>query len=647
MNKTTKSRLMVSVLTAALGLAQPFAQAETLTSLKQMIEKVVSSNPEVQAKYHEYTAAGYEREAVHGGYLPKADITGAYRVQDNMGNAAAKRNGLAVPRFDSDLVIRQMLFDGFQTSSEVARMDHVQRVRYYELQNVMQNTALDFVKSYNDVLRYRDLSNFAKENYIYHKQYFGKIKERVDAGISRRVDLEQAQGRMALAEANLLTQATNLHDATARVQRILGALPPKTIEKLNLDQTLIDGSAVQALKMAYAGSPSLMAAIEDIQASESSVSSKKSKYLPRFDLQLNKNIATSDEGRNSVYANDSLQVLMNYNIFNGFSDRAGVDQSVELLKRSNDLRDKACLDTRQTVTIAYNDIKQLKQQLAYRDQHRASIESAREAYQKQFDIGQRTLLDLLDTENEYFQSRINYANTAYDIDTAYARLYAGQGQLLNKLQVVRQGLPDLTPGEYSNAFNVCEAVAPEQEEFNKEFYAAQAPVVTAPLVQEAVKPSYTCAANSITSRLGDKCSTEIVTAQVNNWLNAWREKDMDVYFGYYSPRFTPPAPSSKAAWVAERKSEVVTPGKINLSVRDLKVTCNGDRAIATFIQDYSVTTYKVIKPKDNLGCVACNTKRVASKSRESSVRKQLEFERVDGSWKIVREGAPVSVASAY
>ncbi len=637
-NMKMKTNLLAALVAVAFISPMASLHAETMTNLKQMVEKVITSNPEVQAKYHEYTAAGYEKDVAWGNYLPKADVTGTYRVQEDMGTSATRRAGTAIPKFDSDLLIRQMLFDGFQTPNEVARMEHAQRVRYFELQNVMQNTTLDFVRNYVDILRFRDMANFAKENYAFHKQYASKIKQRVDAGVARRVDLEQAQGRLALAEANLLTEATNLHDATARIQRVLGSLPPKTLEKLNLDQTAIDGSAVQALKLAYAGNPSLMAAIEDIQASEKSIKAKEAKYLPRFDLQLRKNIDTTNDGRNSAYAADAMELMMNYNIFNGLSDKAAVNQAVELLERSNDLRDKACIDTRQVVTIAYNDIKQLRNQLEYRAQHRGSIESAREAYQKQFDIGQRTLLDLLDTENEYFQARRAEANVGYDMQTAFARLFAGQGQLLNKLNVVRQGLPDLAPAEYANAANVCEAIAPEQEEFSKEFYVAQTKAAALPLIESApIKQSYTCSADSITSRLSDKCSTEVVTAQLNNWLTAWREKDFENYLNYYSPRFAPEAPTTKSGWVTQRKSDVVTTGRVNVGMRDLKVDCVGDKAIATFTQDYSVTSYKLVKPKDDVGCAACNTKRVASRSRESTLRKEVHFERVNNQWKIVKE----------
>jgi adhesin transport system outer membrane protein len=114
------------------------------------------------------------------------------------------------------------------------------------------------------------------------------------------------------------------------------------------------------------------------------------------------------------------------------------------------------------VVIAYNDIERLKEQLIYRKQHKDSIENAREAYRKQFDIGQRTLLDLLDSENEYFQAKRSYTNTEFDIQTAYARTYAGQGELLNKIGATRGNLPEYAREQYMDSENICQAVAPVQ-----------------------------------------------------------------------------------------------------------------------------------------------------------------------------------------
>ncbi|WP_235272634.1 TolC family outer membrane protein [Methylotenera versatilis] len=483
-NKTFLKRLLITAVMNSL-LISPAINAEPIVTLKQMVEKTISSNPEVQTRYHAYLGAGYEQDVVKGGYLPKVDIQSTYRKQEDI-NGFRNSTGTEIPRWNNELVLRQMIFDGFATPSEVNRLGHAKRVRYYELQAAMQDTTLEFMRAYIDTLRYSQLAEYAKTNYVTHKQLFDKIKERVDAGVARRVDLEQATGRLALAEANLLTEMTNLHDVTARVQRLLGELPPETLEQPDFISTGKQATPVETLRVAYLQNPNLLSTIEDIQATKDEVKTKEAKYLPRLDLQARKNLGTSSDGRNSTNAADVLELTMSFNLFNGFSDKASVGQAVEKLNTANDFRDKACVDTRQLVTIAYNDINQLKEQLTYRDIHQKSIENAREAYRRQFDIGQRTLLDLLDTENEYFQAKRSFANTNFDIQAAYARLYASQGELLNKIGSARQGLPEVTRETYMDVANICEAIAPAQVTVDKEALLANAKPLG--VNQQLIKP---------------------------------------------------------------------------------------------------------------------------------------------------------------
>jgi adhesin transport system outer membrane protein len=608
-----------------------FTSAEPLVTLKQLVEKVISSNPEVQAKYHAYLGAGYEQDVVHGGFLPKVDISSTYRNQENVDNNSASNSGLDIPTWNSEIVLRQMVFDGFATSNEVNRLGHAKRVRYYDLQSAMQNTTLEFMRTYIDILRYTQLSDYAKTNYVVHKQLYDRIKERVDAGVARKVDLEQAAGRLALAESNLLTEATNLHDVTTRIQRLLGELPPATLEQPEFYKTGVEATASEALRVAYIKNPDILSTSEDIQATKDEVKTKESKYMPRVDLQAHKNLGTSNNGTHSSSAADLLELTMNFNLFNGFSDNAAVSQTIEKLNSANDNRDKACVDTRQLVNIAYNDINQLKEQLGYRDRHQKSIENAREAYRKQFDIGQRTLLDLLDTENEYFQAKRAYSNTEYDLQTAYARLYAAQGELLNKIGSIRQGLPEVNREAYMDAVNVCEAIAPEQMTIDKAALLAdakplsmpnQAAVISTPVA--APKPAPTC-------------SPDAVTGRVNDWADAWRHKDYDSYIKFYADKFSPEPPLSRDEWAKQRKEHLSTAGKINLELSNMKVTCDGDKAKAEFNQDYSVTTYKLLKKDKDAGCEVCAAKRIATKGFADNVNKELQFEKIASQWQIVRE----------
>lgn len=70
-------------------------------------------------------------------------------------------------------------------------------IRRIQLQSAMQNTMPEFARAYIDSLRYQELTRYAKDNYVVHRQLFTRIQERVTAGVARKVNLEQTKGRLA------------------------------------------------------------------------------------------------------------------------------------------------------------------------------------------------------------------------------------------------------------------------------------------------------------------------------------------------------------------------------------------------------------------------------------------------------------------
>jgi outer membrane protein, adhesin transport system len=454
-----KLKKIASALLVGVFSYSSLAWAASPESLEKIIEKAVSENPEVQASFHAFKSAELDESAAKGKYLPNVTVDQVFRNQERL---TPNVSNTYSPNQQSTLTLRQMIFDGLATPSEVGRLDHVAKSRFYELQGQMQAVALDTATAYYDLIRYRRLVSYAQDNFVVHKQVFDKIKSRVDAGVGKKVDLEQATGRLALAEANLVTETNNLYDVSARFQRLVGELPPENLNEVMMTGNGLAPSADQVLDAAYKQNPNVLAAIENIIAVEKSVSGRKAAFMPRVDLQGRKIIDVNEKSRQSTLAADTLEVTASWNIFNGFTDKSNLDSAVETLNRSHDLRDKACIDTRQLVAISYNSIKQLTEQVAYRKQHQDSIENARLAYRKQYEIGQRTLLDLLDTENEYFQSRRNFTIAEMDLNTAYAKTYAGQGLLLSKLGVTRTDVGEYPREEYMDRENVCKAVVPEQ-----------------------------------------------------------------------------------------------------------------------------------------------------------------------------------------
>ncbi len=410
--------------------ADDTAPAGSPTTLADAARKSVLENPEVLAAWHEYEAATEQTSVARGGYFPRVDLEagiGEERIDD--------------PRFTQNTFSRdrvsvslsQMLFDGFRTRNEVRRLNHATRTRYYEVLDASEQAAAETARAYFDVLRHRGLVDLSEENYATHRMIYDQIERRVRAGVSRRVDLEQASGRLALSESNLLTDVTNLHDVSMRYQRIVGDLPAESLAEPEIAPDLVPGTIKETLQAAYQNNPLMNAAIANMWSAEAATDVAKAAYLPRFDFQARQDVWHDKDDINGRYEQGIIELVMRYNLFNGGSDSAEKRRLIEKGYQALDIRNKTCRDIRQDVSISWNNTRRLEEQKTYLDRHQLSIEKAREAYKRQFDIGQRTLLDILDTENEYYEARRAYLNADRDHAISYARTLAGSGKLVSAL----------------------------------------------------------------------------------------------------------------------------------------------------------------------------------------------------------------------
>ncbi|WP_342619048.1 TolC family outer membrane protein [Rhodoferax sp. GW822-FHT02A01] len=403
------------------------------------MKKAVGSNPEVQAKLAAFAVADSLRDIAKAGFLPQVDFSASAGPENRTTPTVPSTN---YDTSSAKLTVNQILFDGFFTSNEVHRLTAAKRTRYYELLETAENTALEAVKAYADVVRYRELVELATQNYVDHKQSANLVEERVNAGVGRRVDLEQATGRVAQAESNLLTELTNLHDVSARYLRVVGEVPPRNLPALAEPFKLgtMPASAEALMRDGIQNSPTLLAALQNARASQIAIASAKAGYMPRVDLQ---GYATSGNNNSVAGENRAMgaAVALTYNLFKGGADRANEKMATFNSDQARDLQNKACRDVRQVLSLAYSDVRSLSEKLDYEDRHRLASEKTREAYRQQFEIGQRTLLDLLDTQNEFFQASRSYTIARHDQAAAQARTLAAMGQLINTVGAARADMP--------------------------------------------------------------------------------------------------------------------------------------------------------------------------------------------------------------
>ena len=420
------------------GLAQPGS-----TDMTEVVRQALATNPEVHAAWNGLRAAGNDVGVARGNYLPSIDAAAGIGREYREGDP--NTSGSYETSF-AELTLSQMIWDGFATRSEVERLDRAKLVRYYELLGASENVALEASRAYLDVSRYRELVRLAQDNYADHLRVFNQIEERVRSGAGRGVDLEQISGRLALAESNLMTEASNLHDVTARYQRIVGRLPAENLAPAPQLDNRLPPSVAEAVNLAFQGNPEFHAAIENIEASRAQQAGTRAGFQPRLDLRGRAGTYDSSDGSfDPLGSRDrhSIELVASMNLYRGGSDLASFRAASDRVEQSINQREVVCHNIRQTTQIAYNDTRRLREQMQYLNQHRQSIDRVRGAYQQQFDIGQRTLLDVLDSENEFFEASRAFVNAQYDVALADARTLAAMGQLMPTLGVVRDDMPTL------------------------------------------------------------------------------------------------------------------------------------------------------------------------------------------------------------
>lgn len=571
--------------------------------LREIAQQAVLKSPEVTTRWRSYKAADEEIGVARGGYLPRVDLT-----------AGTGRESLKTPptnvkddytRRGYALTLNQMVFDGFATRSEVRKLDKARLVRYYELLETSENVALEASRAYLDVLRYRFLVDLAEDNYIRHKATHEQLKARTASGVGRRVDLEQAGSRLALAEVNLTTETANLHDVSARYQRLVGNMPPDVIVPPSLVGSALPASPKAALDILHRRNPTLHAAIENIEAAQHDIAAKRSAYSPRVDLRARTESTSNYQGVSGDRDYNVAEVVFSWNLFNGGSDRARERQFMERKHMAVEMREKACRDTRQTLLIAYNDVLRLKEQANYLATQVALLEKTRDAYRDQFNVGQRTLLDLLDTENELLSARRASVNADTDLTLAYLRTYAGMGSLLEfmGLQKLDTHTPAVAELAEVDAASLCPADAVTQYPSSREALDAKArdmmAVPRAPMVMQA-SPG----------------PVDDIESRVRSWAEAWSAKNYSAYAAFYAPSFTPDGGLSREDWDQLRRARILPREAITIGIEAMRVKMQGeDRAIAEFEQTYRSNIYN------------------------DRVFKMLEMIKVDDRWLIIRESS--------
>lgn len=434
-----------AALTVSLVIASA-AHAQTSRGLPETMEKSVLSHPEVKARYHDFLSSLEARNVARGALRPQISVEGWTGREWRTGSSTDPSDSWT--RSGYSLQLRQLLYDGRQTLDTVKQHGYEKLSAYFTLLHTVDTLALEAAYAHVDVALYRELERLARENYEIHVETHSQIQERQESGVGRGVDMEQSTGRLALAQANLMTESANLNDVSQRYLRLVGDLPPPVLQDApDFDAWLPKRPAnfIDELRR----NPELLAKQALVQAGAAGHDAAKGLHHPRLEVRASAGKDRSQPGQAYRDAHSSnVQLVLSYHLYRGGADEARIRQTKAQEYAARDVRDYTCRNIHQELSVAWNNIVKLREQMPYLRQHVESTARVRIAYRQQFQIGERSLLDVLDTDNEFFDAQRAQAMAHANLKKEEMRWLMRSHRLLQAVSLAQpyDALPDEAAG---------------------------------------------------------------------------------------------------------------------------------------------------------------------------------------------------------
>jgi len=407
----------------AVCLSSVNTRAETL---QDAIHYVIQTSPEIRSLAYNRLARDQEVIQARSGFLPSIDASFSigYEKQTEPSSDDTWPDQYV-------LGLRQNVFRGFGTLNEVKRQKARVKSSAYLLQGNSESSALSVSRVFLNVLRQLEIHELAKENLTIHERIHDQIKLRSESGLDRKADLDQVEGRLALAQSNMVVSEANVVDAETDYLKVVGRFPEDLIKPQTVDSALPD-SLAEAQQVAIEKQPILKSADADLEAREAQHVVAKSSFSPTLDIAVDQKWDNDVDDPGYVEELQAIAIVR-FNIFNGFSDKARTAETLELINEAREIRHNTYRQTVEFTRLAWISHKAAVDQIKYLENYVKSISGTATAFQKQWNIGRRTMFDVLDIEAEVINAKRDLVNARYDKMISQYRILTGMGKLVHTL----------------------------------------------------------------------------------------------------------------------------------------------------------------------------------------------------------------------
>ena len=429
------------VIPLALGMSLAFTQvnisvAETINSA---LASAYNNNPTLNSQRAATRAVDESIAIAKSGYRPTVTANANIGLSRTIANSSGTNIiGAPIGSVQTNLaprgfgvVINQTLWDSYLTQNNVNSAQAAVGASQQALRNAEQNILFNGAAAYLDVIRDRLIVSFQSKNLEFLNEQVRSEQTRFEVGEATRTDVAQARASRAAAQAAVSLAAANLKSSEAVYRQIIGNDPKKLSRVKGVDRK-IPASSGKGMVVAQREHPAIKSTEYLVDQAVFNVKSAESGLLPRVDLQAQASRNYQTNSSDTSATNKSVTATLTVPIYQGGAQSGQIRQNKETLGQRRIQVDESVDSVRAAVVSAYSQYQGAKAALAANQEQLKAAKLALEGAVEERKVGQRTTLDVLDTQTQVINAQIALANSGRDIKVAGYAILSAIGRLSAK-----------------------------------------------------------------------------------------------------------------------------------------------------------------------------------------------------------------------
>jgi len=395
------------------------------TSLKQVVGEVLDTNPIITERLRNYRATREEVNIADAGYYPTLDLQSSVGRKYTGNFSGTPEETYDV--FQNSLVLRQNIFNGFSTHEQVNYQKMRTLAAAYSYLEKANDVTLQTINVYLELLKEKELLDNSKINVNHNTKLYNKVSKSYKAGLTSLSEVSKIRSSLSLAKSNMMVQKNRLSNAMFNFRRVTGRLLSyKKLTKPNFNLKLplnMQKASMYALEY----NPSLLVGKYNIKGAEALYRESKSKFYPKVDVELSENY---NQNYNEFTGDDDrfqAMVVVSYNLFNGGADEAAKRHKLSKLSQEVSVVDDLKRQVIEGMDLSWGSYELALDQIPFLKDYQSQSTKTLKLYSKEYELGERSLLDLLATENDLKRANDELIAAKYNLLLSKYRILDAMG----------------------------------------------------------------------------------------------------------------------------------------------------------------------------------------------------------------------------